>query len=732
MVLRTIGYTDNASVLVGQWPANYIALGQNLILYENVSNDLQMNKASAAQMIYNVLTKQLVQVDANSTVSYLWDRIEDGTQKERSLLTTGLNCYADNEGNKKVVTEVDAARSKINLLPKVGAYGILYKSNVDDEVVALTNVETKFLAGRFMFKSNGEIDVFQSADGTKYTLAGGSTATWTSPKDWAQAFNSTGSAISAPAGNVIFLNGDTKTSLTKTQSVSYVVDDPDGIGNTAAKNQAAFLNIAAKVSGLTITDLRSVAIWVAENKGDDIKGDTFLYAAGQIDGKKFNGHDFPLDVNNEVDDYGYVLAGVNSLDDLASDNVVYLYKNDANKISRIDVGTETQSGTVTNVNKADFVRTIGGRTLAIAPYDGHNKAAVDTAGNEGTALLDIYDRIYDFQLGEASKGNFAVYLAHDNYLGATQVKIFDKTGKEVIYNVTDTATINTLNGLDEGALIEYKISAGKLSEVTEFVLKANSTPSGKVNTTGSILTIGSVNHMIDSGVLVYIKDGSDYSLGSIKDLKDIDRPFWFIKGTSTESKGVGALIVDANDAGAQSVFVMINSVSKGWDNGDIDVVTGLSFADGANAASKSWNYVASTLISTDLNAYPAYFTGTDNRGHYNMMVKFRIDESGVLKSATLLNTLTDKDNPTNPVKVGTFRTWNPGGSDGSFSINTTVSAVDTLITFEANAVLYKIVGGSWTAMRASEGNFKADDIGTLYTFLKTDLGKAYDVIIKNP
>jgi hypothetical protein len=118
MVLRAVGYTDNASVLVGQWPANYVALGQNQLLYSNVGNDTQMNKASAAQMIYNALTVQLVQVDANSTVSYLWDRIEDGTQNERNLLTTGLDCWQD---GKKIVSYADAKASKINLIPRVGA-----------------------------------------------------------------------------------------------------------------------------------------------------------------------------------------------------------------------------------------------------------------------------------------------------------------------------------------------------------------------------------------------------------------------------------------------------------------------------------------------------------------------------------------------------------------------------------------------------------------------------------
>ncbi|MDR2770770.1 MAG: hypothetical protein LBB57_01885, partial [Clostridiales Family XIII bacterium] len=42
---------------------------------------------------------------------------------------------------------------------------------MDDEVVALTKVETQFLTGRFVFDSSGKADVFQTVTGTKYSLS---------------------------------------------------------------------------------------------------------------------------------------------------------------------------------------------------------------------------------------------------------------------------------------------------------------------------------------------------------------------------------------------------------------------------------------------------------------------------------------------------------------------------------------------------------------------------------
>jgi hypothetical protein len=749
MVLRAIGYTDNASVLVGQWPANYVALGQNQNLYAKVANDLQMNKASAAQMIYNALTVQLVQVDANSMVSYLWDRIGSagsGDQAERTLLTTGLNCYAE---GKKIVTYADAAASKINLIPKVGAYGVLYRSNADREVVALTKVETEFIAGRFMFTANTRsVDKFQGVDGVSYNLDAGA-------KAWVNALHSgisgdpdyaLATSPTITTNTAIFLNGDQlsgNTAWTNKFADDYIyfdelIDtDNDTIPDTRWKeNQSAKLIISAKVSGVTILELRALSIWDANYGGSE----AFLYASGQIssDGKKFNGHDFPLDVNNDVDEYGYVLAGVDSLDDLATDNVVYVYRNADKKIARIDVGTDTQTGPVTNVNVADYARTIGGKVLYTAPYAGKTRDDVDTAGNEGTALLDIYGRIFDFQLSDAFKGNFAVYITYGTpFINATQAKIFDKTSKEVVYEVGGATGFDAyVKSLPGNTLIEYKISGGKLDKIPQIGSIGYAADKDKINKAGSIITINGASKLLDSGALVYVEDSKgDISLASVKDLldKELTQNYQYIEADGK----VKALLVSDKDTGAQSVYVMINSISRGYANGDIDVVKGLGFAEG----STTWDYVDSSLRDA---LYPGAFAAPplpgidDYRGSYAMMVKFSIGEDGVLKGAKRLDdsslyTTTVGGNPT-IVNASVGANSITGNSDGTFSIKfTTPGAVDNLVAFEANAVLYKKVGVNWVAYSVTDYNFKDADgyyTGT-YTFLKTNAKNAYDVIIKN-
>jgi hypothetical protein len=768
MVLRAIGYTDNASVLVGQWPANYVSLGQSLNLYEKVSTDLQMNKASAAQMIYNVLTAQLVQVDANSTVKLVYD--SDGVGRQ-NLLTTGLNCYADPDtATRKVVTYGDAASSKINLTEKVGAYGILYRSKADDEVVALTEVETVFLAGKFTYVDGsdsdndiyiGRVDKFQTVDGTKYNLDA------RAKNAVKNLFTTTSAVSSVEYGS--FVNGTDSRSVGaytaryrasgdyNWYSDQSIKDYTTRNGDKRPKGNESKLIVAAKVSGVTILELRSVAVWDAEISK---QGDYFLYESGQIDGTKFNGHDFPLDVNNERDDYGYALAGVNSLDELAADNVVYIYKNEDKKIARIEVGTETQSGVITNINDTDSQRTIGGKVIGDSPYHHNTWNDLQYVNNEGTALLDVWGRTFAFHLGDASKGTFAVYLADQINFKALQSKLFDNTGKEVVYGVKDEIKFNGtkrhsvspdgksrgefLTGLDGKPIVEYKLSNGNISELRVGSSATNSLQKSNVNKAGTIIKItgsGSSDgdYRLDSNTLVYVDGGNDeYSIGSIKDLldRDLEEPFRFITD-SNDPKLIRAMVVRSADAGANDIYIMINSATKGSDGagGIIDVFNGLSFDDGVSATAKSWSHKDSEFI--DRGAY----------GRQPVPYKFRIGEDGILKGGTDLGHFslydTNKDgrlngdevNPTTSASIrigeknaeGNDIVWYSAGSGGTFTLLTS----NGYLTFESNTVLYKVDGSKWTAVRPTEGNFKADAAGSTYTFYKTDTKKAYNIIVLN-
>ena len=116
MVLRAVGYTNNSSVLVGSWPANYVSLGQTLGLYDDVATAVTINRGSAAQVIYNALPVALVQVASDGTTDKIVAQKQGDDIEYRTLLTAGLNCTQE----KDVVNFNDD--SIIALAKYVGAY----------------------------------------------------------------------------------------------------------------------------------------------------------------------------------------------------------------------------------------------------------------------------------------------------------------------------------------------------------------------------------------------------------------------------------------------------------------------------------------------------------------------------------------------------------------------------------------------------------------------------------
>ena len=65
MVLRAVGYVSNSSELVGTWPSNYVTLGKRLGIYDDVASTTTIDRANAAQVIYNALTTVVVAVNAD-------------------------------------------------------------------------------------------------------------------------------------------------------------------------------------------------------------------------------------------------------------------------------------------------------------------------------------------------------------------------------------------------------------------------------------------------------------------------------------------------------------------------------------------------------------------------------------------------------------------------------------------------------------------------------------------
>ena len=75
---------------------------------------------------------------------------------------------------------------------------------------------------------------------------------------------------------------------------------------------------------------------------------------------KLLGKKFAKDDDNEIDTASFILNGVDSLKDIKEDNVVYVYVNSKDEITRVDVGTRVVTGVINKVNSAGDQITIDG------------------------------------------------------------------------------------------------------------------------------------------------------------------------------------------------------------------------------------------------------------------------------------------------------------------------------------------------------------------------------------
>jgi len=148
MVLRAMGLTDNAATLVGNWPANYVTVAKAEGLYDNVPAVTTVDRATAAQIIYNALTVDGYEVDADGVV-YTGSKFIDNLTDSKAVDTV-------------VVYDAD---SLIPMAEYIGALATVYY-NADQEVVAVDPSST-FVTGTFSGTATFTIDEVD------YTIAAG-------------------------------------------------------------------------------------------------------------------------------------------------------------------------------------------------------------------------------------------------------------------------------------------------------------------------------------------------------------------------------------------------------------------------------------------------------------------------------------------------------------------------------------------------------------------------------
>ena len=348
MALRAIGYTANSSLLVGAWPANYVSIAQNNDLYDDVAAKTTVDKASAAQIVYNLLTVQKVSVNSDGATTYL---TKTGGA-EANLLNTNLGCTE--KDNVILGSEYDYDNSIINITDSIGAYGDAYLNN-DGDLVAFTKDST-VLTG----KLNDNMDKFK-VGGVEYDIA---------------------NATNTFATNAAFFANSADTVSASKITVAGI---STWAFNKADDGKTVTLNV--DLSGKKIKDIYSVVAWKAD---DAAKADSDVQDSINDDHQLLSGS-FAENDNDAIDMNSFQLVGVASLDKIAKDNVVAVYT-DGTNIRKVAVGTQTVTGTIDEINDDFDTLTVGGKDYDVSSLVNADTFSASSVDADGTFYLDANGR----------------------------------------------------------------------------------------------------------------------------------------------------------------------------------------------------------------------------------------------------------------------------------------------------------------------------------------------------
>lgn len=542
MALRAIGYTNNSAQLVGAWPANYVTLAQNVNLYDDVAGVLNVDKANAAQIIYNLLTVEKVAVNTDGKTEKLG----------ASLLTSGLGATS------AAVTVINGTESSsINLKPYIGDYAI--KIMKDNKVIAIQEVKSTALTGSF--------DI-AAATATKSAIAG---------------------------GDVFTLDNADETEYTVSSSVTFPSYAEFANGVTAgtdvvvASDKALTVNV--KLSGKTITEIYSIESWtpsaakvIATSDLDSITQDKTLF------GKKF-----VKDDDKNIDMAEFELAGVASLDKIKKDDIVYVYSatvdGTANTITKIEVGTTVVEGIVTDYD-GDAEYTVAGKVYENAAQtnsmDTPTQLASSNVSDTVKLYLDYAGNVYKIKVVASSPDLYGVVLATDGGI-STVAKLFTSEDKEVIYTATSDAKA-TVAAFAVDRLAKINLNKDGLINDASYVT-AQVTLQAISNT---VFNVDGAGKVVSADVNVFSMVGAgDYELKTIADVTKSNTAT-FAGVVMYDGSKIIAMIVPASVANASSddVYGVVNTRTDSV-NADNDKVYKLSgFAEKATFTKLTSDYTS--------------------------------------------------------------------------------------------------------------------------------------------
>ncbi|MGI6727171.1 MAG: S-layer homology domain-containing protein [Anaerovoracaceae bacterium] len=584
MLVAALGY--NADSLVGTWPANFVTKAKSLGILDGVkAGAAGAVRGDIATMTYQTLDQAIGKT--NKDGDFIYDKDASNQPKDTMLARLGAKLYkpdGKNAGDAFIMTDKIADNAKTNVKNYIGAYVTAY-ANDKNKIIAIKEVKSTFLKGEVTAVSAGGAITEFKADGVKYTVE---RVDYETPAVVANEFiNGVDQAVASYSG--------------------FAVNDE--------------LTLAAKVSGVKVKEIYSISKWDLSGAW----GDHFLFEKGDLEAKKINGNLFTLDDNDKIDLSSFALVGVDSLEDIAVDDVVYVYR-DANsstaKITRIEVGTEVVKGEITRVQSSEY--TINGTAYGIAGQTNVTlPGTILDVKNKVEVKLDVNGDIYDAEK-ISGESTLAVLLDKNvptsSLAGDAKVELFLPDGTEKVF-VVDTDEVTNLNTatFTPHMLVEYSVdNDGVIDSLVAVTGIYQAVDQG----TDSKITINK------SG---YVEDATAYKIASdafiIVDA-DVLTATTFQVETSADGYSVSKL-ADILDASYDDILYTLNTDNEI----DIIIIEGAGTTDDAvyglltdTFTTSDWNRGVELLIDGVVKEYNASTPPT--AGNYAYLYKITFNTKG--------------------------------------------------------------------------------------------------------
>ena len=540
MIVRALGYTDQCKEMNGTWPAIYVQKAMALGVFEDVANGGAngATRGDIAIMLYNAIELAEVYADADGTPHY---KTGNNATYFNGIAVNGVTMLGtlNKNGSQQydVITSTDADTALTDIRPYVGAAAKVTRDKNGD-VLAVGDIKTVFLTG----------DV--SSDAKKFSVG---------DKDYeisSAKFVDIDAGTGGATGSGIALkitNGKSSTA-----NVSSLTADAKGV------------TIAAKVSGITIKEIYSVATWNAQRAEQVSDSDVSQITRN----KKLLSKDFDKDDDGNIDTASFILNGVSALSDIKEDNIVYVYTEgtEANgKIRRVDVGTKVVTGEITKKTASKV--TIDGTAYKFSSKQGSADITDWSAGDSVKAYLDYDGKIYAVEFLESTAGNYAVVfdrtanepsdsaIASDAKIqlvtGDGSVKVFNVNGEKYSKNVTDNKSTEW-NSITKGAIVKYELNSdNKITKI--YRADGNVHNTGKNEAANKVKTTDLFNSATGTGRNITVTKAAITKSGYVNGIAIADNATIF---TLKASNDAVFNFADSDDAGVTTIARIKDTTPK--------------------------------------------------------------------------------------------------------------------------------------------------------------------------